>query len=119
MPTTPVLHRWDDMPSQTMAPGVDRRFLTASRVTVARFALARGAQVPVHSHDHEQVSYVLRGSLQFTVGGRELTVHGGEVLEIPSWVEHGVVAIEDTEVLDVFSPVRQDWLDGSDTYFRK
>jgi quercetin dioxygenase-like cupin family protein len=140
---TPTLHRWDELPSQEVTPGIHRRFLTASRVTVARFTLARGTSVPLHAHDHEQISYVVRGALRFNLrspapasaGGvdaagpsgrpsvsplaRELIVRAGEVLEIPSWTEHGVDALEDAEVIDVFSPVRQDWVDGTDTYFRK
>ena len=132
------------MPSQEVTPGIHRRFLTASRVTVARFTLGRGTSVPVHSHDHEQISYVVRGVLRFHLGGpaaaaasdsaavagakdgspvesvaKDLIVRTGEVLEIPSWIEHGVDALEDTEVIDVFSPVRQDWVDGTDTYFKK
>jgi quercetin dioxygenase-like cupin family protein len=123
-----ILHRWDAVPSQTLAPGVNRRFITAARMTLARFTLARGAVVPAHSHDNEQVSYVVTGLLRFAVtaageagapGVREtILVRAGEALQIPSWGEHGVEALEDTEVIDVFCPVRQDWLDGTDTYFR-
>ena len=118
MPTA-ILHRWDDLPRQQVAPGIERRYLTANRTTIARFAISRGALVPVHSHDQEQVSYVLTGALRFTVAGEQTLVRGGEALQIPSWAEHSVEAIEDTEVIDVFSPVRQDWVDGTDNYFKK
>jgi quercetin dioxygenase-like cupin family protein len=114
---TAVLHKWEDIPTQELAPGIRRRFLTAARMTIARFNLAAGAVVPAHSHDHEQVSYVVRGALRFTVNGDETVVRTGEALQIPSWAEHRVDVLEDTEVIDVFSPVRQDWLDGTDTYF--
>ena len=115
----PILHRWDDLPNKQLAPGIRRRFLTADRVTIARFSLSRGAVVPVHDHDHEQVSYVLSGALRFEVDGREIAVRAGEALQTPSWAKHGVTAVEDAEVIDVFSPVRQDWLDGTDTYFTR
>jgi quercetin dioxygenase-like cupin family protein len=118
-PETVTLHRWDDIAAQEVAPGISRQYLTASRVTVAKFRLARGATVPMHAHEQEQVSSVISGALEFHVGGRDVMVRAGAVLEIPSWVEHGVTVIEDAEVVDVFSPVRQDWLDGTDTYFRK
>ena len=124
-PGVPTLVRWDELPSQEVAAGIHRRYLTASRVTVARFTLAQGTTVPSHSHEHEQVSYVVRGALRFRIGGgaqaagAETIVRAGEVLQIPSWTEHGVDALEEAEVIDVFSPVRQDWLDGTDTYFRK
>jgi unsaturated pyranuronate lyase len=115
--STAVLHKWDDLPAKELAPGVRRRFITADRVTIARFNLSKGAVVPAHAHEHEQVSYVVRGALRFVVDGAETVVRSGEALQIPSWVEHRVHVIEDTEVIDVFSPVRQDWLDGTDTYF--
>ncbi|HEY7285504.1 MAG TPA: cupin domain-containing protein [Vicinamibacterales bacterium] len=114
-----VLHRWDDIPDKQLAPGVRRRFLTADRMTIARFSLSRGAVVPVHDHDHEQVSYVVSGALKFVVDGKETLVRSGEALQIPSWAKHGVTALEDTHVIDVFSPVRQDWLDGTDNYFTR
>src|SRR5262245_31294617 len=114
-----TLHRWDEIPARELAPGVERRFLTASRMTIARFRLARGAVVPAHSHDHEQVSYVLSGAVRFRVGEEDVVVRAGEALQIPSWATHGVEVLEDAEVIDVFCPVRQDWLDGTDTYFKR
>ena len=48
-----------------------------------------------------------------------MIVREGEVLVIPSWVEHQVEALDDTLTLDIFSPIRQDWLDGTDDYFRR
>ena len=116
--TRAILHRWDDVPAQELAPGVHRRFVTTERMTVARFALTRGSVVPRHSHDHEQVSYVVSGVLRFTVGGDEFLVRAGEALQIPPWAEHSVQVVEDTEVIDVFSPIRQDWIEGTDTYFK-
>lgn len=113
-----VLHKWDDIPVQELAPGVRRRFVTASRMTIARFNLVRGAVVPTHSHDHEQVSYVVMGAARFVVAGEDVIVRSGEALQIPSWAEHSVEVLEDTEIVDMFSPVRQDWVDGTDTYFR-
>jgi quercetin dioxygenase-like cupin family protein len=114
-----ALHCWDDVNSEEVAPGIHRRYVCTSRMTIARIHLARGGVVPMHSHDHEQMTNVLHGALLFHVGGREVTVRAGESLQIPSWVEHDVHAIEDSDVIDVFCPVRQDWVDGTDTYFRK
>jgi quercetin dioxygenase-like cupin family protein len=117
--STAILHRWDDVPTQELAPGIERRFLTAARLTIARFSFKRGAVVPTHSHDHEQVSYVVRGALRFRVAGEDTLVRAGEALQIPSWAEHSVEVVEDSEVIDVFSPVRQDWVDGTDSYFKR
>jgi len=119
MADTATLHRWDEIANEDVTAGVNRRYFTASRVTMARFAMTRGAVVPVHAHEQEQVSYVVTGALQFVVGGQEIVVRAGSVLQIPSRVEHGVTVLEDSEVIDVFSPVRQDWIDGTDTYFSR
>jgi quercetin dioxygenase-like cupin family protein len=116
---TATLHHWEDLAGDQVTEGITRRYLTAARVTIAKFEMARGSVVPAHAHENEQVSYVVRGALQFHIGGRDIVVRGGDVLQIPSWVEHGVTVLEDSEAIDVFSPVRQDWVDGTDTYFRK
>ena len=65
----------------------------------------------MHSHESEQMTYVLQGALKFLIAGEEITVREGEVLHIPSWVEHQAEALDDTFELDLFSPIRQDWLD--------
>ena len=86
---------------------------------VAQVYLKRGAVVPMHSHDSEQLSYVLQGALRFLVGGESMTVREGEVLHIPTSVPHQAEALDDTFELDVFSPIRQDWLDRTDDYFHR
>ena len=67
---------------------------------------------------HEQVANVLAGRLRFVVGGDEQIVSAGEGAFIPSEIPHSVEAIEDSVVLDVFSPVRDDWVRGDDAYLR-
>jgi quercetin dioxygenase-like cupin family protein len=93
---------------------VSRKFVSGERETMAQIYLKRGAIVPRHSHESEQMTYVLQGSLRLLVAGEEVTLREGEVLHIPSSVPHQVEALDDTFVLGVFSPVRQDWLAGSD-----
>jgi quercetin dioxygenase-like cupin family protein len=78
--------------------------------------------VPRHSHENEQVTYILSGALRFWIGedeSQEVVVRAGEVLHIPANLPHKAEALEDTLDLDVFSPPRQDWLDGTDDYFRR
>jgi quercetin dioxygenase-like cupin family protein len=113
-----TLAGWDRLQSKEVAPGIHRRSFNSDRLTLARFTIARGAVVPVHKHEQEQISSVISGALRFQVGGREVLVRAGELLQIPSWVEHGVDAVEDSEVIDTFSSIRQDWLDGTDNYFK-
>jgi quercetin dioxygenase-like cupin family protein len=110
-------YRWHDLPSEPMNAATERRYINSDRVTLARFELKRGGVVPRHSHENEQVSYIVSGALRFKVGGEEVVVRGGEVIQIPSWVEHEVDILEDTIAIDVFSPVRQDWINKTDNYF--
>src|SRR5262245_10090365 len=116
---TAIHSRWSDIPSEQLNPATARRYLTGDRVTVARFELKRGGVVARHSHENEQVSCVLSGMLKFTLNGQEILVGSGEVLQIPSWLEHEVEVLEDTVVIDVFSPVRQDWIEKRDDYLRR
>ena len=77
--------------------------------------------VPLHSHENEQLTYILEGTLRFWLGEDQadvVDVAAGEVLHIPSWLPHKAEALEWTLDLDVFTPPRQDWLDGSDAYLR-
>ena len=75
--------------------------------------------VPEHAHVHEQISTVERGALRFWIGGEEIVLRDGQSLAIPSNVPHQVVALEDSAVLDIFTPCREDWMHGDDQYLRK
>ncbi len=89
---------------------------------LAHLYLEKGALVHRHSHDNEQFTYILKGALRFNLGedgSEEVVVREGEVLHIPSNLPHSVEALEDTIDLDVFTPIRHDWLEGKDSYFRE
>ena len=111
------LHRWDEIALEKVTEMVSRKIVTGEREMLAQVYLKRGCLVPMHSHASEQMTYILQGALKFVIGGDEITVREGEVLHIPSWVEHQAEALDDTFELDVFSPVRHDWLDRTDDYF--
>jgi quercetin dioxygenase-like cupin family protein len=108
------------IPVESLNPLIDRQFVYGERTMLARLTLRRGAIVPLHSHENEQVTYILEGALRFTLGnGRVITVGAGEVLVIPSNLPHSAEALEDTIDLDVFTPPRADWIAGTDAYLRK
>lgn len=111
---------WTDVPSEQMNEMLSRQIINGERSMLARVQLAKGCVVPKHSHDNEQFTLILAGALRFHIGedGREVVVRAGEVLHIPSGVPHQAEALEDTDDLDVFTPPRQDWLDGTDSYLR-
>lgn len=112
--------RWDDLPKETVTDTIARRLVTGDRMMLAHVYLDEGAVVPKHAHENEQLTYILEGALRFWLGEdgeEEVVVRAGEVLHIPSNVPHRARALEHTLDVDVFSPPRQDWLDGTDDYF--
>jgi quercetin dioxygenase-like cupin family protein len=113
------LHRWDEIALEKVTEMLSRKIVTGEREMLTQVYLKRGCLVPLHSHESEQMTYVLQGALRFLVGGEEMVVREGEVLHIPSWIEHQAEALDDTFSLDVFSPIRQDWLDHADDYFHR
>lgn len=116
-----TLHRWDDMPVEEVKAGLGRRIITGERMMITHVYLDKDSVVPWHSHENEQLTYVLSGALKFWLGDngeQEVIVQEGEVLVIPSYLPHKAVALQDTLDVDVFCPPRQDWLDGTDAYLR-
>ncbi len=115
-------HRWTDIPEETVTSQISRRLVTGDRMMLAQVYLEAGAVVPKHSHENEQITWILEGALRFWIGEdgeQELVVRAGEVLHIPSNVPHKAEALERTLDVDIFSPPRQDWLDGTDSYFHQ
>lgn len=104
------LHRWDEITLDKVTEMMSRKIVAGEREMLAQIYLKRGALVPIHAHASEQMTYVLQGSLKFTVGGEEIIVREGEVLHIPPGTPHQAEALEDTFELDVFSPIRADWV---------
>src|SRR6266700_7236793 len=95
-------YRWDDMPKEQVSDVLDRRLITGDRMMLTHVYLKKGAIVPRHSHENEQLTYILEGGLRFWIGADEaqvIDVLAGEVLQIPSQVQHKAEALEDT--LDV------------------
>lgn len=114
-------HNWTKVPRETLNADIDRQIVTGSQMMIAHVHLKKGAVVPLHDHHNEQLTYILSGALKFLLGEAqtdEVIVRAGEVLVIPPHLPHSAVALEDTLDVDVFSPPREDWLDGTDTYLR-
>lgn len=117
-----TFYRWDEMPKEELTDTFARRLITGDRVMLAHVYLKKGAIVPRHSHENEQITYILEGGLRFWIGEDEaqvIDVMAGEVLHIPSLIQHKAEALEDTLDVDIFSPPRQDWLDKTDDYLRQ
>ena len=113
------LYDWNQIPEERLNPLVTRKAIHMNGLTIARLHIQKDAVVPEHHHVHEQVATVEKGSLKFLMDGKEQVVNAGQSLAIPSNVPHSVQALEETVVVDVFSPCREDWLRGDDSYLRK
>jgi len=114
--------RWDDMEKERVTDMLSRRLITGDRMMLAHVYLRKGCIVPKHSHENEQLTYILEGALRFWIGEdqkEEIVVRAGEVLLIPSNIPHKAEALEETLDVDVFSPPRQDWLKKTDDYLRR
>jgi len=109
---------WDEMPKEVLSPTIARKIISGDKAMVAQVFLAKGAIVPEHFHESEQITYILEGALEFELEGKKVVVGKGQVLRIPSNVPHKAVALEDTLDLDIFSPIREDWLKKDDAYLR-
>src|SRR5437660_9311485 len=112
-------YTWDDMEKEVLSDTIARKIISGDKAMVAQVFLAKGAIVPEHFHESEQITYILEGALEFELEGRTVVVGKGQVLRIPSNVPHRAVALEDTLDLDIFSPIRLDWLTGQEHYLRR
>ena len=112
------LYKWESMPEEHVHELLSRRFISGEQMTMARIFLKRGCLVPTHNHESEQLTTVFTGALKFLIDGDEVVVRGGETLLIPAFVNHSAEALEDTDEMDVFAPIRVDWIEGTDDYLR-
>ena len=115
-------YRWEDVPKEEVSQGIARRLVSGERLMLTHVYLDKGFVVLRHSHENEQLTWILEGVLRFWLGEEEsevVDVAAGEVLHLPSNLPHKAEALEDTLDVDIFAPPRQDWLDGSDAYLRQ
>jgi quercetin dioxygenase-like cupin family protein len=111
--------RWQDVELERLNPLLDRQLVVGKELMLARVLLKKGCVVPLHTHVNEQVTYILEGALKFWIDDKEIVVHAGEVLCIPSNMPHKAEALEDTVDLDIFHPPREDWINKTDEYLRR
>jgi pterin-4a-carbinolamine dehydratase len=115
-------YAWADVPAEQLNPSMLRRMVHGDRILVADVQLKNGFVVPLHHHANEQVTLVKSGVIRFRLGAdrsQVIDVHPGELLIIPSNLPHEAEMIGDVEEMDVFTPLREDWLSGADDYLRR
>jgi quercetin dioxygenase-like cupin family protein len=94
--TQRAVERWDEVPLDKVTEMVSRKEVDGGQLSLVQLYLKRGAQVPLHRHEGDQMVYVLEGALLCSAGGRTVTVSEGEVWSVPSGVRHQAVALDDT-----------------------
>ena len=102
----------DRIPEETVTPLITRKVVTGEKEMIVYWKMKAGAHAAAHRHPHEQIFWMVSGRMDFRLGDEKRTCRPGDVGVIPGGVEHEAWFPEDTEVIDVFSPPREDFLAG-------
>ncbi|MBV9927597.1 MAG: cupin domain-containing protein [Acidobacteria bacterium] len=112
--THPQHTDWTRVPVERLEGGIERQMVVGERVMVCRLRFAPNVVTPPHEHPHEQITLVERGRVLFTVGEEQRVAEAGDVLHFPPGSWHGATMLDEEVVLiDIFSPVREDFLNGT------
>ena len=98
-----------DIQPKNLAPGITGHYAHGEKATFGFVELKKGSSVPLHSHIHEQITYIIEGRLDMNIDGEDFSLTGGMYYVIHSNVPHSAVAITDCKLIDVFGPVREDY----------
>lgn len=109
---------WADIPYEQVNEHFRRKLAWDGKVMIGLTEVQKGYVVPVHQHPNEQVTWVMSGVWRFTLEGRTVDVGPGGMIFIPADVPHTAEAVETLVAYDIFTPAREDWLNGGDQYLR-
>ncbi len=109
-----AFYNWDEVDKEEVAPGLSRKVISGDKIMVVLWEVQPGAEVPLHKHPHEQISYVISGKAEFKVGDEVRIIGPGDLYHIPyqSNLEHGGKTVGDEPFIeiDIFHPIREDFL---------
>ena len=111
----PVLFGFKELaalPAERVTDKISRRVLSGKQGMIVWWTIKAGAHAVVHKHPHEQIVWVLKGRMDFRIGDERRSMSAGDLAVIPSGVEHEAFFPEDTEVVDMFAPPREDFIGG-------
>lgn len=111
--------KWEQIPPERVNDKFVRKLAWDGKMMIARTEVEQGYVVPAHRHENEQITWVMSGIWRFTLEGRTVDVGPNEMISIPSNTLHSAQAIETLVAYDIFTPVREDWLNGDDAYLRQ
>jgi quercetin dioxygenase-like cupin family protein len=104
-----TFHKITDINEKELVPGFHGRLIHTDGLTVAHFRVEQGSRLPEHHHIHEQITNILSGELEMTVGGVTHRCIAGTVITIPPNIPHSAVAVTDCTLIDIFNPTREDY----------
>jgi len=105
---------WTEIPVEQTGAGIERQMFVGKRMMICRFRFKPFLVTPEHDHPHEQMTIVERGRVRFFIEGREQIATAGDVLHFPPHCWHGATMMDEEVVLiDIFSPLREDFLNGN------
>jgi quercetin dioxygenase-like cupin family protein len=108
---------WSSVPVERIEEGIERQMIVGEKLMVCRLRFAPHIVTPAHDHPHEQLTLVEKGPVLFTIGDEERIAQTGDVLHFPPNSWHGATMLDEEVVLiDIFSPVREDFLSSSQFY---
>ena len=102
-------HTISEIPPKEVVPGFTGRFIHSEHITVAYWDIKAGHAIPMHQHVHEMIVNVIRGKLELTIDKETRVLEAGMSAIIPSQVAHRATGVTDCLIIDVFSPVREDY----------
>jgi quercetin dioxygenase-like cupin family protein len=104
------LNQLKSVTPKQLAPGLTGYYAHGSSITFGLIEIKAGSDLSQHQHPHEQITYVLEGQLDMIIGGTHCSLTAGMYYVIPSNTPHGAIAVTDCKIIDVFNPVREDYL---------
>jgi quercetin dioxygenase-like cupin family protein len=105
-------YRWDTVAVEKLGENIKRRMIVGTKEMLVRWEFLKGAVAARHSHPHEQIVVMVHGKLRLIVGEAETIMRSEDIVVIPPNIPHEAYALEDTVVIDIFSPPREDFLSG-------
>ena len=99
----------DEITAKEIRPGFFGKLIHGEQSTLAIWEIKKGSKLEEHQHIHEQITYILEGDMQMTIGGETFLFQKGSVYAIPTMVPHSAIALTDCQVIDSFAPARDDY----------
>jgi quercetin dioxygenase-like cupin family protein len=119
MPKLSGFHSFEKLPLEKVTDKISRRIAAGEQGMIVWWSMKAGAHAAAHKHQNEQIAWMLSGKMEFCLGNERRTCGPGDVVVIPGGVEHEAFFPEDTEVVDIFSPPREDFLAGGTPDYMK